>query len=133
MNKLISSIKKSEILRFILVGGVATVIHYLIYLVIHGIGVPYNIAYTVGYITSFGFNFFASTYFTFSTEPSKQKGIRFALSHLINYFLQVSVLNILIWMGCNNNIAPIIVFTICVPTNFIFVRLALKYDIRGNK
>lgn len=127
---LLSNIKENkksmEFIRFIIVGGVSTLIHYLIYFILQILKFQYNIAYTFGYFISLIFNFFASNYFTFKTNPSKDKSFKFLLSHLFNYILQILLLNIYILIGINKNIAPIFVFFISVPINYILVRFSLK-------
>lgn len=126
MSKLINK-KTLEFIRFVIVGILATVIHYAIYLGLeHGLNINYNVAYTIGYILSFIFNFFASTFFTFKTNATAQNGIRFAGAHLINYFVHMILLNIFIYIGIPDNFAPIFVFPIAIIINFFMVRLALK-------
>lgn len=115
-----------EFYRFIIVGVLATALHYAIYLLLQKVGIYYNIAFSFGYFLSFIFNYFASNYFTFKTTPSKEKGIKFAFAHIFNYFLQIGLLNIYIYIGLNKTIAPFFVYLIAIPTNFIFVRFALK-------
>lgn len=118
--------KYIRILKFIIVGGVATIFHYIIYILLNYLGVKLNIAYTIGYFTSFIFNFFASNYFTFKSKPDTQKGIRFLGAHICNYFLQIGLLNIGVYIGVPSNIIPIGVFLIAIPVNFILVKVALK-------
>lgn len=119
--------KLLEFIRFVIVGIVATVIHYSIYLFIeHGLHLNYNLAYTLGYILSFIFNFFASTFFTFKTQADIHNGIKFAGAHLTNYFIHMLLLNIFIFIGITDAIAPIFVFPIAIIINFFMVRLALK-------
>lgn len=119
--------KTLEFIRFVIVGILATVIHYAIYLALeHGLHINYNFAYTIGYILSFIFNFFASTFFTFKTNANAKNGIRFAGAHLINYFVHMILLNIFIYIGIPDNLAPIFVFPIAIIINFFMVRFALK-------
>lgn len=118
--------KYVEFIRFVLVGILATALHYGIYLLLFKINIPYNVAFTSGYFISFIFNYFASNYFTFKTTPNKEKGVKFAFAHVFNYFLQMSLLNLYIYIGINKSIAPFFVYLVAVPTNFIFVRFALK-------
>lgn len=126
MSKIINK-KTLEFIRFVIVGVLATVIHYVIYLALeHGLHINYNFAYTIGYILSFIFNFFASTFFTFKTNANAQNGIRFAGAHLINYFVHMILLNIFIFIGMPDNLAPIFVFPIAIIINFFMVRFALK-------
>ena len=119
--------KTLEFIRFVIVGILATVIHYVIYLALeHGLHINYNFAYTIGDILSFIFNFFASTFFTFKTNANAQNGIRFAGAHLINYFVHMILLNVFIFIGMPDNLAPIFVFPIAIIINFFMVRFALK-------
>lgn len=118
--------KLLEFIRFIIVGGISTIIHYTIYFLLQIIKIQYNIAYTLGYFLSLIFNFFASNYFTFKTNPNKSKSLKFLLCHIFNYILQIVLLNIYISVDINKSIAPIFVFFISIPTNFVLVRLSLK-------
>ncbi|GAA0083765.1 GtrA family protein [Clostridium sp. CTA-7] len=115
-----------QFFRFAIVGVVATVISYSIYIALEKLGFQYNIAYTLGYIISFCFNYVASTYFTFKTNTTAKKGIKFIFAHTFNYFLQIILLNIFIYIGINKSIAPIFVYSISIPVNFLIVRVALK-------
>ena len=127
IEKLKSNQKLLEFIRFVIVGGGATILHYAIYLALeHGLHFNYNIAYTIGYILSFIFNFFASTFFTFKAEANAQNGIKFAGAHLINYFIHMILLNVFVYIGIPDNFAPIFVFPIAILINFFMVRLALK-------
>ncbi len=114
-----------EVLRFAIVGGVATLIQYGIYLLMlrwTGIGV----ANTIGYAVSFVFNFFASTRFTFRVKANARRGAGFALSHAVNYLLQMAIIHFFVWVGVPERLAPIPMFAICVPVNFLLVRFFLK-------
>ena len=115
-----------EIFRFGIVGLIATTIHYLVYIYLESIGITYNISYTVAYLISFIFNFLLSNYFTFKTSPDISRGIKFSMSHIFNYLLQVTLLNIFIGLRINKKIAPLIVYCISIPINFILVRISLK-------
>src|SRR5690554_840079 len=113
------SSKLKEALRFILVGVLATIIHYAIYYFLLAF-IDLNIAYTIGYILSFIANFFMSNYFTFKTKPTFIKSIGFGLSHLINYFLHIILLNTFVSLvGLREEIAPVFVFAIAIPVNFL--------------
>lgn len=114
-----------EIIRFGIVGIIATIIHYGIYLALNLIIVSW-IAYSIGYGTSFLCNFYLSNKFTFKTKPTIKKGIGFGLSHFINYLLQVILLSIFIKLGIPDKYAPLPVFCIAVPINFLMVRFVLK-------
>lgn len=119
--------KLLEFIRFIIVGGTATIIHYSIYYLLQKfIGVKPNLAYTLGYGISFIFNFIASNYFTFKTKVSAKKGIKFSIAHCINYLIQIGLLNVYIKIGISSVMAPIFIFILSIPLNFIMVSRALN-------
>ena len=83
-------------------------------------------AMTVGYAISFVFNFVASTRYTFKVKANARRGAGFALSHAVNYLLQIATLNLFLWLGMSRQLAPVPMFGICVPINFLLVRFFLK-------
>lgn len=111
----------NEIFRFGIVGAVATAIHYGVYWFLQ-LRVDVNAAYTAGYIISFIFNYIFSARFTFRKKTSVKNGIGFVVAHIINYILQVTLLNIFLWLGFSRSVAPFPVYCIAIPVNFIMVR-----------
>ena len=120
--------KIGEIIRFGIVGVLATALHYGIYLGLLWVWPEMNIsvAYSIGYLVSFVGNFLASNYFTFRTKPTTEKGIGFALSHGVNYLLHLLFLNFFLWLGLSDEWAPVPVFCIVIPINFLLVRFVLE-------
>lgn len=128
--------KLGEIIRFGIVGVAATLLQYGIYgLLVSFIPDDYareliqfysTVAMTIGYIISFIFNFVASTRYTFKVKANAKRGAGFLFSHIVNYTLQMITLNLFMWLGLSKQIAPIPMFCICVPVNFLLVRFFLK-------
>lgn len=116
--------KFGEILRFGIVGAIAALLQYGVYLAMLIITSP-GVANTIGYIISFIFNFIASTHYTFKVKANAKRGLGFALSHVVNYLLQTLTLLLFIYIGVPKAYAPIPMFCICVPVNFILVRYFL--------
>lgn len=114
-----------EILRFAIVGGLATVIQYVVYVVfVNAVKVPAVPSTMISYAISFICNFFLSNYFTFHTRPNAVKGLGFALSHLLNMGLQVGL--VAIFKGLvGNTLALLPAMAICIPVNYLLVRFAL--------
>lgn len=106
-----------EIVRFCIVGVLATALQYGIYLLLIKWFEP-QISNTVGYLLSFMFNYIASTKFTFKVQSTTKRGIGFAFAHLVNFGLQTVFLTLFLWLGLPKTIAMIPVFGICVPINF---------------
>lgn len=117
-----------EFIRFAIVGIVATGIHYLVYLLLQQF-VPVGVAYTIGYAISFVANFILTARFTFKTKTSVRKGAGFGIAHLCNYLLQMGLLYIMLNMGVNRAIAPIPVYCIAIPLNFLMVRYVFKHKV----
>ncbi|MFC2439472.1 MAG: GtrA family protein [Segatella maculosa] len=114
-----------EIVRFGIVGGVATLIQYGVYLLMLYAVSP-TLSNTIGYAVSFLFNFVASTRYTFKVKTNARHGAGFALSHLINYGLQIVMLHLFMALGFSEKLAPVPMFCVCVPMNFLLVRFFLK-------
>lgn len=114
-----------EIVRFGIVGGVATLIQYGVYLLMLYAVSP-TLSNTIGYAVSFLFNFVASTRYTFKVKTNARHGAGFALSHLINYGLQIVMLHLFMALGFGEKLAPVPMFCVCVPINFLLVRFFLK-------
>ena len=82
--------KLGEVIRFGIVGGLATVLQYVIYLAMmpvlnhfiprmgdHSLATTAN---TIAYIVSFIFNFIASTRYTFKVKANAKRGAGFTLA-----------------------------------------------------
>ena len=125
-----------EVIRFGIVGITATLLQYLIYrlllrLAIHldveaGTHTLSTVAMTIGYVVSFIYNFIASTRFTFRVKANARRGAGFLFSHVVNYSLQMLTLNLFLFLGIGKQWAPIPMFCVCVPINFLLVRFFLK-------
>lgn len=116
----------SEFVRFGIVGVLATALHYGIYYLLQS-HINVNVAYTIGYITSFIANFYLTSYFTFGTSPSWKKLIGMGGAHAVNYGLHIVLLNLFLFMGISKAWAPIPVFAIAIPVNFLLVRFVFKH------
>ena len=114
-----------EFIRFVMVGILATALHYGIYFLLQRF-INVNIAYTLGYALSFIANFYLTAYFTFGKKPSWSKAFGFGGAHLFNYLLHFGLLNTFLWLGLSKTLAPIPVFAIAIPVNFLLVRFVFK-------
>ena len=128
--------KLGEVVRFGIVGGLATMLQYVIYLAMmpllahflpqlgdHPLATAAN---TIAYIVSFIFNFIASTRYTFKVKANAKRGAGFTLSHVVNYSMQTLCLNLFVGMGMMKQWAMIPTLCICIPVNFLLVRFFLK-------
>ena len=115
-----------EFIRFGVVGVLATALHYGIYYFLQSF-INVNVAYTTGYVISFIVNFYLTSYFTFGTTPSWKKLVGMGGAHLVNYLLHIILLNVFLYLGVSKAWAPVPVFAIAIPVNFLFVRFVFKH------
>jgi putative flippase GtrA len=115
-----------EIIRFSVVGVLVTAIHYVVYWLLQLV-VNVNIAWTAGYIAGFVVNYYLSAYYIFREKTSVENGAGFGGAHLVNYFLQMVLLNFFIWLGFSATMAPIGVYAVSIPVNFLLVRFVFKH------
>lgn len=107
--------------RFGVTGVISSLIHYAAYCVAirwMGAATSYTIGYAVGLIC----NYFLTTFFTFQRRPSWSNALGFASSHAVNYILEILLLELFLWIGMGELLAPIIVMVIVVPINFLLLR-----------
>ena len=117
--------KFREFVRFAIVGLSATGIHYGIYYLLN-LFVNVNVAYSIGYVVSWFVNLYLTAHFNFKIPLSFKKGVGFALSHFINYLLHMLFLNLFLAIGMSEEIAPLFVFAVVIPINFLLVRFVFK-------
>lgn len=117
--------KKMEFIRFIITGIVSTITNYLFYYLFFSL-FSHTLAFTLGYIIAVVVNYIMTTYFTFKVKASAKNGFGFIVSNIINYTLCIVFLNFFIWLGISELWAPIPMYCITIPTNFIIVRFVMN-------
>ena len=116
----------SEKFRFLITGGLATLLHYGIYYVLLLLCVNMSLAFAAGYFLSFVFNYLMSARFTFKKKTTAKNGIGFIFAHCINFLLQIGLLNFFAYLGVGKALAPIPAYSISIPVNFLVVRFVFR-------
>ena len=119
-----------QFVRFGVVGTVSSAIHYGVYCLVLLVANA-NISFTAGYAVGFICNYFLTTFFTFRSKPSSRNAVGFGFSHLINYLLEIGLLNLFLGIGAGELLAPILVMIIVVPINFLILHFVYIY--KGRK
>ena len=114
-----------EMVRFAIVGILVMVIHYVVYWLLNLV-INVNIAWTLGYIAGFVVNYFLSAHYIFREKTSAKNGAGFGVAHIVNYLLQMGLLNFFLWLGHSEEFAPVGVYAVSVPVNFLLVRFVFK-------
>ena len=125
MTNLLRNKSFGEAVRFGIVGVVATAVHYGGYLLLLPV-MNESVAYTIGYVLSFVLNYYLTSHFTFRKKSSVRNGIGFVGSHAVNYLLHIVLLNVVIGAGISERLAPMPVYCIAVPVNFLLVRTVFR-------
>lgn len=104
--------------RFLVSGGVNTVLTYGVYLLLLKI-LSYKIAYTISYLAGILLAFVLSRYFVFKSHGGAKSAILFPFIYLIQYALSIAI----IWtwvekLGLNAAIAPLISIILTIPVTF---------------
>lgn len=118
-------IEKGEPLRFIVTGFLATVVQYAVYWLLMDLMVV-ALAWTLAYIVSFCCNYVLTTYYTFRVWPTRKRAISFACGHVVNWSLQMLLLHLFIWLGCHKSWAPLPMYLVVMPINFLVIRFFVK-------
>lgn len=113
-------------LRFVVVGASATAIHYGVYWLLLGC-LTAGVAYTIGYLLSFVFNYLMSSRFTFRSKVTWRNALGFCMAHGLNYALHMVLLAAFLHWGMSARTAPFAVYAIVIPLNFILVRLVFRH------
>lgn len=114
-------LKNSQLVRFIIVGGLNTLFYYILYLsFLHCFRINYLISHILAFIISMIGSFFMNSLFTYKQKPTLKKFLQFPITYVINItvttlgtYLFVSVFN---W---NKDISPLIAALTAIPFTFI--------------
>ena len=135
-----SNSRFSEIIRFGIVGGTATIIQYgLYYVFVNFVGVSPVLSAPISYALSFLANFFLSSFFTFHKKPTAKIGLGFTLSHLINMGLQtllVAIFSAIDWgvsAEMQKTLALLPAMLICIPINYLLVHYVFNSKLFQSK
>ena len=114
-----------EFIRFCIVGLAATGIHYGVYLLLFR-WMNTSLAYSIAYVVSLCCNLLLTALFTFKTDVTVKRTAGFVASHGVNYLLHIVFLNVFLALGMAEKWAPLPVFCLVFPINFILVRTVFK-------
>lgn len=121
LQRILRSETAIQFMRFGVVGIIATALHYGVYLGLKRL-ISLTVAFIIGYGVSFIVNYFLTARFTFSQKTSFRTSFGFLGAHLFNLALQTGLLHAFMYLGIGSSWAPIPVYAIAIPVNFLLVR-----------
>jgi len=108
--------------RFILVGGLNTLVTYGIYLVLKRM-IEYQAAFLIAYIAGIIFSYLLNALFVFKHKLTFKTFFSFPVVYIVQYIASAILLDILVRKAdISTNLAPIIVIFITVPLTFLVCR-----------
>jgi len=116
----------SEFIRYIIAGGVNTVLGYIAYLLLLPL-IAYTTAYTVTYIGGIVLAYYLNSHFVFRQPLHWKKAFQFPLVYIVQYLAGIFLLFVLVErLHISDVIAPALVIICTVPLTFILSRLIIK-------
>jgi putative flippase GtrA len=115
----------NELLRYIFIGGVNTILGYIIYSVFLLI-VPYTIAYTTSYVAGIFISYTLTSLFVFHQHLSLRKAIQYPLIYIVQYILSITSLHIFVdLLHFDARFVPLIIIFYTVPVTYVLSRFII--------
>lgn len=113
-------------LRFLIVGGLNTLITYLVYLVFLGIA-DYRVAFTISFTFGIFIAYFLNSLVVFKVTFCWKKLLQYPIIYLVQYLLALVLLNLEVeLMSIDQVIAPLINVVLLLPVTFVLNRYILQ-------
>lgn len=114
-------------MRFALVGGVATVVHYaILYALVEGAHAPPLLGSSIGFVFGVIVSFFLNRRFTFEVKPPLLSSFaKYALVYAVGFVLNGVILQTLIGLGWYYFVAQAAATLIVLCWNFLGARYAV--------
>jgi len=122
--------KYRSAVRFVFVGTLGTGVQYGIYYLLLDIfqrhwpevGILTSVAFTAGFMIEMVCNYFLTNFYTFRTRPSWKNAGGFLLGRVLNYVIQLSLLNALVWLHMGEEWAGIVAIMLAGVINYFVLR-----------
>jgi putative flippase GtrA len=133
LHMLLMKFMSKNFLKFLLAGGLNTLITYLIYLLLI-LYFQYNLAYGIAYLLGIISSYLMNSLFVFKEKLSIKKIIQFPLVYLIQFMISIVFLYIFVELiKVNAKLAPIIVIALTTPVIFLLSKYILTGRISDKK
>jgi putative flippase GtrA len=136
INKIKKTFLTPEFLRFVIIGGINTLNHNIVYWLVLAIkpSINYMIANFIAFCVSMVISFFLSCYFTFKIKPTWKKFAAFPLTNIPNLFFQtVGIYIIVDVIGIPKQYGALIATICALPITFIVMKFILLFKKKETK
>ena len=121
--------KYRSAVRFVLVGALGTGLQYGVYYLLlevfqnhwPGIAILTSLAFTIGFVVEMVCNYFLTSFYTFRVRPSLKNVGGFLLGRTLNYFIQMLLLNVLIWLHMSKEWSGLVAIALAGVINYFML------------
>jgi putative flippase GtrA len=114
------------LVRYALVGVVNAATYYVVYLlVLHEVG--YLTAHVLGLGAAMVVSFFLNCRVTFRVRPSWRRFLLYPASQVVNVAATTVGVIVLVGVGVDERLAPLVAAVLAVPVSFVATRLVLAH------
>lgn len=115
-------------IKFLIAGGLNTVLTYIIYLGLVQV-LPYPVAYTVTYLLGIAFGYLVNAYWVFGGKASVRSALGYPAAYALNYLLGLGLLAALVEVaGVDKRLAPLVVVVFTTPVMYLFSKHIFSRD-----
>lgn len=126
LKSLLTKCIDSEMGRFLLVGGLNTVLTQLLYMAMLPF-ISYPVSYTVSYVAGIFLGYYLNSRIVFKQPLCWKKALQFPLVYVVQYVLSMGLLYVLVeWLGIHKVVAPLPIIAVIVPVTFLMSRYIIK-------
>lgn len=117
--------KYEEIIKYLIVGVLTTIISIGIYFILRNLNVNYQVANVISWVCAVTFAYFTNKYFVFQNkEKSLIEFIKFIEYRLLSLVIEIFSMYALVdMMSINDRVSKIVVQVIVQVLNYIFSKL----------
>ena len=130
--RLLMKFISSEFPRFILFGGVNSLVTYGIYLLLRLL-LAYPVAYTGSYVSGIFISYLLYTRFVFKSDVRLSKALQYPIVYVAQYLLSVlGLLSLVEYLHISELGAPILVVVLTMPVTYFLSRFIIIGHASGN-
>ncbi|MCR8844860.1 GtrA family protein [Paenibacillus sp. SC116] len=123
---LLTKYLNNEFFKFVISGGVNTVVTYLVYLLLL-MFLNYSFSYTISYLSGILLSYYLNTIFVFSEKVSFRKFLKYPIVYLVQYLVGIIMMYVLVeYLSISVKVVPLIVIILTLPLTYIFSRFIIK-------
>lgn len=122
--------ERSRGLRFLLAGGLNTVLTYLLYLALLPVA-GYQLGYAIAFVSGIALNYVLGRVFVFKAHQGYRSALMLPLVYLLQYAVGAGIVRLWVgYLGQNPKLAPAISILVTLPLTYLLSKFAFMGKIR---